>query len=83
MPIRQRFKRAPEKLQIVSAYYLDGIAEGRAIFEKEGMELAGEHLANLTDVITRFDAQSPVGQSLRGERDFWRHQIKKHKVTLP
>ena len=25
-----------------------------------------------------FAASSPVGQMLRGERDFWRNQIKKH-----
>lgn len=63
--------------QTVSAEYCDGITEGRDTFKREGMAYAKEHLENLTATARTFAASSPVGQFLRGERDFWRHQIKK------
>ena len=63
--------------QIISAEYYDGISEGRAIFKSEGMELAAERLDNLNSTCRQFAASGPVGQFLRGERDFWAHQIKK------
>lgn len=62
----------------VTAEYLSGIREGRETFKREGMENAGAHLDNLNRTIrSGFDAQSPVGQHLRGERDFWINQIRK------
>jgi hypothetical protein len=61
----------------VSAEYLDGIREGRRIFKLEGLANAAQELDNLNRTCRRFDAQSPVGQMLRGERDFWKNQIKK------
>ena len=63
--------------QTVSQYYLDGIKEGREVFKREGMQYAKEHLANLSSTIVGFSAASPVGQMLRGERDFWKNQMKK------
>lgn len=78
MPIRQRFTSAPETLQTISAEYIDGISEGRAVFNKEGMQYAKEHLDNLTATARTFAANSPVGQLLRGERDFWKHKVKHH-----
>lgn len=65
-------------MQAVSAEYCEGISEGRATFKREGMTFAAEHLDNLTSTARRFEASSPVGQMLRGERDFWRNQIKNH-----
>jgi hypothetical protein len=58
--------------------YLDGIREGRDTFRREGIANAAAHLDNLNRTIASgFAASSPVGQFLRGERDFWRNQIKK------
>jgi hypothetical protein len=60
----------------VSQYYIDGIGEGRAWFKQYGMDMAEAHLNTLTRTARTFDAQSPVGQMLRGERDFWRNKLK-------
>lgn len=60
----------------VTAEYLDGIREGRETFKLEGLTYAREHIDNLTRTIAGFDASSPVGQLLRGERDFWRNQLR-------
>lgn len=60
----------------VTAEYLAGISEGRAWFKRYGMEDAQANLDNLTRTARTFDASNPVGQMLRGERDFWRLQIK-------
>lgn len=65
-------------MQTVTPYYLDGIREGRETFKREGMQDAHAHLANLRETIKGFDASSPVGQMLRGERDFWVNQLKIH-----
>lgn len=65
--------------KIVTAEYIEGIKEGRADFKRYGMVDAQARLDNLIATARRFDAQSPVGQMLRGERDFWRNQIKKAK----
>lgn len=68
----------------MTAEYLEGIREGRAVFRKEGMTNAREHLDNLNATARTFAASSPVGQMLRGERDFWRNQVKKQgKGTQP
>jgi hypothetical protein len=62
----------------VSPYYIEGIKEGRAALTKHGMGIAHDELRNLDSTIRRgFDASSPVGQMLRGERDFWRNQLKR------
>ena len=61
----------------VTAEYLEGIREGRAYLEEFGAEGARDVLDNLERTARRFDAQSPVGQMLRGERDFWRLQVKR------
>lgn len=61
----------------VTAEYIEGIKEGRDWLKRHGMADAAAHLDNLTRTARTFDAQSPVGQMLRGERDFWRNQIKK------
>lgn len=63
----------------VTAEYIEGIKEGREWLKRHGMTDAAAHLDNLTRTARTFDAQSPVGQMLRGERDFWRNQIKKAK----
>lgn len=59
----------------VSPYYIEGIKEGRAAFERDGINIAQDELRNLNSTIKGFAASSPVGQMLRGERDFWKHQI--------
>jgi hypothetical protein len=63
--------------QQVPAMYIEGIKEGRAMFSKHGADIAHAELGNLNRTIKGFDAGSPVGQMLRGERDFWRNQIKR------
>ena len=63
-------------MQTVSAEYLAGINEGRAIYRAEGMANATAHVDNLRATLRGFSGQSPVGQMLRGELDFWRNQIK-------
>ena len=67
----------------VTQYYLMGIDEGRAWLNSYGMDDAEAHLDNLTRTARTFDAQSPVGQMLRGERDFWRHQVKRAVGMAP
>ena len=61
----------------VTAEYLDGIREGRAWLKAHGAGDARALLDNLERTARMFDAASPVGQMLRGERDFWRLQIKR------
>jgi hypothetical protein len=55
---------------IVTAEYLLGIKEGRAMLEKYGADRAPDELRNLNATIKGFAASTPVGQMLRGERDF-------------
>ena len=64
-------------MQTVTAEYLEGIREGRAWLRKYGADDAAALLDNLNRTCRMFDASSAVGQMLRGERDFWRNQVKK------
>lgn len=61
----------------VSAHYCDGIKSGREMLDKYGPGIARDELANLNSTIKGFAAYTPVGQFLRGERDFWKHQLTK------
>lgn len=61
----------------VSAEYLLGIKDARAYFDQHGGVDAAEVLANLNSTIKGFSASTPVGQMLRGERDFWKNQIRR------
>lgn len=61
----------------VTAEYLDGIREGRAMLRADPTCDKRAILANVEATIKGFAASSPVGQLLRGERDFWRNQIRK------
>lgn len=61
----------------VSDEYLMGIREGRESLRRCGMEVAQQELDNLTRTCRMFSASSAVGQYLRGERDFWKHQLSK------
>lgn len=61
----------------ISAEYLLGIKEGRAYFDQYGGADAAEVLANLNSTIKGFSASTPVGQMLRGERDFWKNQLRR------
>ena len=63
--------------QTVSEEYLMGIREGREALRRHGMEIARQELDNLNRTCRTFDASSAVGQMLRGERDFWKHQLSK------
>lgn len=63
----------------VSSFYIEGIKEGRASFDRNGMAVAHEELDNLQRTIKGFAADSGVGQMLRGERDFWLNQVKRTK----
>lgn len=61
--------------QTVSEHYCNGILEGRKALKKYGVEIAHDELRNLNSTIKGFPASTPVGQFLRGELDFWRHQL--------
>ncbi len=63
--------------QRVSIHYINGIKEGRQAFERDGLAHADDELRNLNSSLRGFSADSPVGQMLRGERDFWLNQIKR------
>jgi len=63
-------------MKTVSESYIEGIKEGRAMFKVQGMRDAQEHIEALNILCKMFDASNPVGQSYRGERDFWRNKIK-------
>jgi hypothetical protein len=63
--------------KVVTAEYLMGIREGRETLRRCGAEVAATELDNLIRTCRMFDAQSAVGQMLRGERDFWRNQIRR------
>jgi hypothetical protein len=60
----------------VTSEYLMGIREGREMLRRCGSEMAHAELENLNATIRMFNGSHPVGQLLRGERDFWRNQIK-------
>lgn len=60
-------------MRTVTAEYLMGIKEGREQLDKISPQ---EAIDNLNRTIKGFSASSPVGQMLRGERDFWRNQLK-------
>ncbi len=62
---------------VVSQYYLEGIKDGRRAFREYGMSIAQSEIDNLKSTLRGFSGQSPVGQMLRGELDFWRNQIKR------
>ena len=59
----------------VTSEYLMGIREGRETLRRCGPSVANAELANLNATIRMFGASNPVGQLLRGERDFWRNQV--------
>ena len=61
--------------RVVSAKYIEGIKEGRAWLRIHGAGDAPELLDNLNRTIRMFSASSPIGQMLRGERDFWKNQL--------
>lgn len=76
--------------QTVTTEYLAGITDARATMRKiqsgtdscyrpdELPEFMREELAGIERTIrSGFPASSPVGQMLRGERDFWRNQVRK------
>lgn len=63
----------------VSPHYIEGIKEGRAAFERDGINIAQDELRNLNSTLKGFAASSPVGQMLRGERDFWKHQLTRRR----
>ena len=69
-------------MQTVSQHYINGISDAREEYEAYGMEDAADRLANIESTLKRFaGADSEMGQYLRGERDFWRNQIKKAKIN--
>ena len=64
------------KAKSVTSDYLMGIRQGREMLRRCGPEMAHAELENLNATIRMFGGSHPVGQLLRGERDFWRNQIK-------
>lgn len=72
----------------VTAEYLMGITDARQALRKvqstysasEVGEFVREELAGIERTIKGFAVSTPVGQMLRGERDFWRNQIKRGNV---
>lgn len=66
-------------MQTVTAEYLMGIREGRELLRKHGTEsiTIQDRIDNLKRTMKGFPASTPVGQTLRGELDFWRNQAKR------
>lgn len=66
-------------MDTISQEYLMGIKEGREILEKYGTEnfSVQERIDNLKSTLKGFLKNSPVGQMLLGELDFWKNQAKK------
>jgi|TARA_R110000868_G_scaffold379419_1_gene645233 hypothetical protein len=62
--------------QTVTAEYLMGISDARKFMRAYPHINPATEIDTLTSTIKLFGASSPVGQMLRGERDFWRNQIK-------
>lgn len=64
-------------MQPVTQEYLAGIREGREYLKRFKPDLADARavLANVESTLKGFTG--PVGDMLRGERDFWRNQIRK------
>jgi hypothetical protein len=67
-------------MTLYTSDYLMGISEGREMLRRCGPSIARAELDNLTRTIRLFDSSGPVGQLLRGQRDFWRNQIKAGKA---
>lgn len=67
--------------QTLTAEYVAGISEGRKFWRTmsptERAIDAPAILANIEDTMREFGA-GPVKDMLRGERDFWRNQIRLH-----
>lgn len=76
--------------QTVTAEYIAGITDARATLRRiqsgqdacysaaELHEFMRDELAGIERTIRAgYPASSPVGQMLRGERDFWRNQLRK------
>ena len=63
-------------MKTVTQEYLMGIKEGREMFTQHGMSIATAELENIESTMKGFPANTPVGQMLRGERDFWKNQIR-------
>lgn len=63
----------------ISAEYFMGIEEGRDCLKKHGTAnfSVQERIDNITSTLKGFSRNSPVGQMLLGELDFWTHQKKK------
>lgn len=66
----------------VSAEYIMGIVEARKFWRhlppEERVEMAPDFLRNIKETMRAF-SPGPVKDCLRGERDFWKHQIKRMK----
>lgn len=59
----------------VSEYYLLGIQEGREWVENFGYDDLEEHCQNLKETMRMFSS-GPVRDTLKGELDFFKNQIK-------
>lgn len=62
--------------QYVNFYYIEGIKEGRASFERRPDIPALEHVNSLVRTLKGFNRNSEVGQMLLGELDFWKNQLR-------
>ena len=65
----------------VTAEYLMGLQEGRERLDQCGPSIAQEELDGIQRAIRGFSAGSPVGQMLRGERDFWVNQLNRNPAS--
>lgn len=62
----------------VTAEYLEGIREGRGYLRRfnPGRDEIRELIGNIESTLRGFRG-GPVADLLRGERDFWRNQLRK------
>lgn len=68
--------------QTVTREYIEGIKEGRQFMARFGAEPGfsiEEHIAATRATLKGFGKNSPVGQMLQGEIDFFKNQISKQK----
>ena len=63
----------------VTHWYLEGIKEGRRNFKEQAVSILSvdDRIANIRATLKTFSFNSPVGQLLRGELDFWKNQQKR------
>lgn len=59
---------------VITAEYLDGIKDGRSFLNLNPGSNPTDEISSIRRTMRGFPPSSQVGQHLRGQLDFWRHQ---------